>query len=247
MNIFFIIGAQRAGTTYLYKILDDHPEIYMAKPLKPEPKFFLSQRYRSNLDNYEAYYFGKAPAGTKAFGEKSTSYCENTIVSTRIKAAYPASKIILILRNPIDRAISNYYFSLKNGLETRTPEEVFLAEKPPPAYPKEMSADPFDYLGRGEYLAILENYLKHFNRGQIKVLIFEHLVNDYERIRQLYNFIGVGETFLSKYANRKINALKYPPLSKKSQIYLKLKNHFSPQIEKLEAALLCDLDIWRIS
>ena len=98
-DIFFIIGAQRGGTTYLYRVLDDHPEIYMAKPLKPEPKYFLSQDCQKNLDSYEKKYFDDAPRGTKIFGEKSTSYYENTSVAKRIKTAYPKSKIILILRN----------------------------------------------------------------------------------------------------------------------------------------------------
>jgi hypothetical protein len=244
-NIFFIIGAQRGGTTYLYKVLDDHPEIYMAKPLKPEPKFFLSQDWQKNLDSYEKTYFNNPPTGTKAFGEKSTSYYENASVAQRIKTAYPQSKIILILRNPMDRAISNYYFSLNNGLETRTLEETFLTEKPPPEYPKEISTNPFNYLGRSEYLKFLKNYLKYFSREQLNVLIFEHFMNDEKRIRQLYNYLGVNETFKPKYLYHKVNPLDYPHLDKNSRLYLKLKNIFLGQIIQLEDFLSCDLTIWK--
>ena len=244
-DIFFIIGVQRGGTTYLYRVLDEHPEIYMAKPLKPEPKYFLSQDCQKNLDYYEKKYFDDAPKGIKIFGEKSTSYCEKTPVAQRIKTAYPKSKIILILRNPMDRALSNYYFSLKNGLETRTLEETFLTGKPPPEYPKGISTNPFNYLGRGEYLKFLKNYLKYFSRSQIRVLIFEHVVNDEKRICQLYNYLGVNDTFRSQHLTHKVNPLDYPPLNKNSRIYLKLKDRFLAQIKQLEDFLSCDLTIWK--
>ena len=55
---FFIIGAQRSGTTYLYHLLDEHPEICMARPLRPEPKFFLkNELYARGLEYYETCYF----------------------------------------------------------------------------------------------------------------------------------------------------------------------------------------------
>ncbi len=244
-EIFFIIGAQRGGTTYLYRVLDEHPEIYMAKPLRPEPKYFLSQDCQKNLDSYEKKYFDDAPRETKIFGEKSTSYYEKTPVAKRIKTAYPKSKIILILRNPMDRAISNYYFSLKNGLETRTLEETFLRENPPPEYPEEISTNPFNYVGRSEYLKYLKIYLKYFDRKHIKVLIFEHFLNDEQRICQLYNYLGVNDTFRPQYLTHKVNPLDYPPLSKNSRIYLKLKDRFLAQIKQLEDFLSCDLTIWK--
>ncbi len=244
-NIFFIIGVQRGGTTYLYKILDDHPQIYMAKPLKPEPKFFLSQDCQNNLDIYENKYFGNALARTKVFGEKSTSYFENALVAQRIKTSYPKSKIILILRKPIDRAISNYYFSLKNGLETRTLEETFLTDVPPPECPKGISTNPFNYLGRSEYLKFLKNYLKYFIREQMKVLIFEHFMGDGNKISQLYDFLSVNKAFEPKFLNHKVNLIDYPPLDRNNRIYLKLKSYFFDQINLLEDFLSLDLTIWR--
>ena len=247
MNIFFIIGAQRGGTTYLYKVLDSHPEIYMAKPLKPEPKFFLSHDCQNNLDMYENKYFGAVPIGTKVFGEKSTSYYENDLVPQRIKTAYPKSKIILILRNPIDRAVSNYYFSLENGLETRTLKETFLPGHLiyPPKYPKGLSANPFNYLGRSKYLEFLKLYLKYFEQEQVKVLIFEHFIGDEKRISQLYDFLGVNDAFKSDFLNHKVGSSDYPPLDKDDEIYLKLKSYFFDQISLLEDFLLLDLTVWK--
>ena len=74
---FFIAGAQRSGTSYLYHILAEHPEIEMAKPLRPEPKFFhVDALFERGLDYYRHHFFeGKAGAWLR--GEKSTSYMES--------------------------------------------------------------------------------------------------------------------------------------------------------------------------
>jgi hypothetical protein len=107
----FIIGAQRCGTTYLYKVLDSHPEIYMAKPLRPEPKFFINDlEYSNGKLYYENKYFSSIDDSIKVLGEKGTSYIEHPDVSDRIKSFYPNAKIIVLLRNPVERAISNYFF-----------------------------------------------------------------------------------------------------------------------------------------
>jgi hypothetical protein len=114
-NQFFIVGAQRSGTTYLYNILDEHPEICMAQPVKPEPKYFLNKKLLDiNIDEYyKMYYYENKKI--KIYGEKSTSYYENEEVAKSIALTFPLTKIIFILANPVDRAISNYKFSVQNG------------------------------------------------------------------------------------------------------------------------------------
>ena len=65
---FFIAGAQRSGTTYLYRLLDEHPEIEMAKPERPEPKFFLlDELHARGLKFYENHFFpNDSPIGCTA-------------------------------------------------------------------------------------------------------------------------------------------------------------------------------------
>ncbi len=81
---FFIVGAQRSGTTYLYRTLDEHPEIEMAKPVRPEPKFFLQGDLSAYThDDYLGLFFGNK-AGAKLRGEKSTSYIESEHAARQI-------------------------------------------------------------------------------------------------------------------------------------------------------------------
>src|SRR6266576_1930600 len=103
---FVIVGAQRCGTTYLYRLLDEHPEIEMAKPLWPEPKFFLDdERYPLGLPYYESQFFSEPE--TRVRGEKSTSYIESETAAQRIKATLPEAAVLVVLRDPVLRAISN--------------------------------------------------------------------------------------------------------------------------------------------
>ncbi|MEZ9601590.1 sulfotransferase, partial [Vibrio sp. 10N.286.46.A8] len=63
MNQFFIVGAQRSSTTWLYKMLQQHPEIKMAEPVKPEPKYFLNDIFDNKKDNYLTKYFKNIEPG----------------------------------------------------------------------------------------------------------------------------------------------------------------------------------------
>jgi hypothetical protein len=114
-DYFFVIGAQRSGTTYLYHLLDSHPEIEMAKPVKPEPKFFLlDDVYAEGFEAYEQTFYD-AQSDAKVRGEKSTSYIEYEKVAERMMATLPPAKVVCIVRDPIERAISNYWFYVRRG------------------------------------------------------------------------------------------------------------------------------------
>ena len=125
MEHFFIVGAQRSGTTYLYEMLKQHPKINMAQPVKPEPKYFMEHNQDNlNYHNYIDSFFSSRMQG-QILGEKSTSYYEYESSARLISSTVPKAKIIFLLRNPIYRALSNYYFSVENGLETRKLTDVF--------------------------------------------------------------------------------------------------------------------------
>lgn len=196
---FFVVGAQRCGTTYLYRLLAGHPEIEMAQPLRPEPKFFLSDDlFRLGLDYYEQTYFrGKETAWLR--GEKSTSYIESETAAQRLVGHFPAAKIIIALRDPVERAISNYRFTAQNGLEPLPMEQAFLQEEyrlqSGPADP-EISVSPYAYLARGRYLEYLEIYEQHFPREQIKLLLYEEFIGSLESARKLFEFLGVQTDYI---------------------------------------------------
>ncbi|MBQ21011.1 MAG: hypothetical protein CMD31_09675 [Flavobacteriales bacterium] len=234
----FIIGGQRCGTTYLYGVLDSHPEIELAKPVRPEPKFFLNEdSFKKGKEFYERKYFSSLLPTIKVIGEKGTSYVEYPIVAERIKSFYPEAKIIVILRNPVERAISNYFFSVENGLETRTIEEVFLTTKKAPILTKEISVSPFAYLERGIYSNYLPAFLNQFNNN-LKVIFFEKLFSDSDIFEYIYKFVGVESSFISDKTNLKLNQSNLrQTVNVGIEIYEKLYQYYQPHNKKLEQLL----------
>src|SRR5258708_4853167 len=114
---FFIIGAQRSGTTYLYELLDEHSSVSMAKPKRPEPKWFLDpQKIKQGAKAWREPFFRGIPAGF--FGKKGTSYLEHPEAADAIMSVFPGARLIAILREPFARAVSNYRFSVENGSES---------------------------------------------------------------------------------------------------------------------------------
>src|SRR5206468_2663893 len=91
---FIIGGAPRSGTTWLYHLLDRHPDIYMAKPVKPEPKFFLvDQLYERGLEYYATTWFAAA-GDARLAGEKSTDYLESSAAADRIARDLPRVNLV---------------------------------------------------------------------------------------------------------------------------------------------------------
>ena len=203
----FVVGGQRCGTTYLYRMLDGHPEIEMAKPLRPEPKFFMDEcLYRRGLPWYEEMFFSQDRIGVR--GEKSTSYIESETAAARIRESYPEAKIIMIFRDPVERAVSNYWFSVQNGIEDLPMEEAFRREEERRLHWDDgrYSVCPFSYLQRGRYIDYLEMWRNHFPAQNIRVLVFERLVGSLEAVRSVYEFLGVGPSFAPLALRERVNA-----------------------------------------
>jgi len=150
---FFIVGAAKAGTTSLYNYLKQHPDIYMS-PIK-EPNYFAkdidinlfrkdykktalidTQKYFSKpkleelhlafiteLEDYIKLF--QKVSNEKVIGETSVSYLYSKVAAKEIKKLVPDAKIVIILRDPIERAYSHYLMNLKEGLIT---ERNFIKE-----------------------------------------------------------------------------------------------------------------------
>ncbi|MEA1051635.1 sulfotransferase [Lamprobacter modestohalophilus] len=209
---FIIVGGQRCGTTWLSRLLETHPAIRMAKPLKPEPKYFL--RSDVSYAGYMNAFFSDDQC--QVLGEKSTSYYELPEVAQKINKLIPSSKIVFMLRNPVDRAISNYYFTCYHGYETRSPEETFLFNKPLPTVKPNTSVNPFNYVERGFYSKFITEYIKIFGSARVKCINFERAISDFSEIEQLYEFLSVEKRpcpvqFSSKY-NEGLNFKAVPVL-----------------------------------
>ena len=174
---FFIAGAQRCATTYLYRILDQHPDIAMARPMRPEPKYFIRPGPAGSVAGYRDEFFPSA--ATPWLGEKSTSYIERPLAAARIARLLPDAEVFFVLRDPVERALSNYRFSVINGLETLALEDALDAEEERCGAAFEgTSVSPFAYVGRGLYASQLDAWAAIFPRRQMHVLTTEQLVGD---------------------------------------------------------------------
>ncbi len=192
---FIIAGAPRSGTTWLYELLDRHPDLYMARPKQPEPKFFLVDHlYARGLEHYSRTWFAGAPANQVA-GEKSTNYLESPTTAERIARDLPAVKLVFVLREPVARAWSNYLWSKMNGLETLDFETALrLEDDRERTLPERLRfARPFSYVSRGLYADLLRSYLGRFPREQLLILKFEDIISMPRALAtRLHAFLGVA-------------------------------------------------------
>jgi hypothetical protein len=176
---FIIGGAPRSGTTWLYQLADRHPAIAMAKPLQPEPKFFLVDAlFERGLEFYASTWFEQLPLGC-VLGEKSTNYLEGVNVAERIRRMLPNVRLVFLLRNPVNRAWSNYLWSRRNGMEMMSFKEALaLEDKRERELPLNLRyARPHAYFSRGLYAQHLARFYRWFPRDRILVLQTEDIGN----------------------------------------------------------------------
>ncbi len=194
---FFIIGVGKGGTTSLYKYLSSHPEIYMC-PIK-EPNYFAKDLYKfhdcldvqtpiKEFKDYIALF--KNAKGKKAIGEASVSYLYSDVAPFEIKNLVPDAKIIIILRNPIERALSHFLMNLRDGLIVDTNFCKAIQKRPL-------------YLKLGLYSKHIEKYFNVFNEDNVLILFYEDLKeNPIDLLRKIFLFLGVSPEYLPGELNR---------------------------------------------
>jgi len=191
---FIIGGAPRSGTTWLSHLLERHPDVYMAKPARPEPKFFLvDELYARDFQYYVDTWFRDA-GRYKAAGEKTTNYLEDPRVAGRIHAHLPDVRLVFILRDPVSRAYSNWAWSRMNGLETEDFETALALEDERERHVPERLryARPHAYVSRGMYARLLAPYFDLFPREQVLCLNFESIIRSPAALAgRLHEFVGV--------------------------------------------------------
>src|SRR5207253_6964810 len=122
-------GAPRSGTTFLCELLAKHPDIYVAKPFIPEPKVCMTPHPGGDAGLLRRYadIFSDAPSRSIRI-EKTSYYLENAEARERLVRILPRAKFVFILREPVERAYSNWMRSRLNGLETLPFEEAIERE-----------------------------------------------------------------------------------------------------------------------
>ena len=200
---FLILGAQRSGTTALYRYLVSHPNVSAA--LRKEVHYFDFQ-YEKGLDWYLAHFPAARPfwiAGPKSVtGEASPYYLVHPLAPGRVWRFNRAMKLIVILRDPIARAWSHYRHEVRRGIENLSFKRAIDAEadrlagkgqslrRGPDYY--SYAHHHFAYLDRGRYAHYLQAWLELFPRPQMLILKSEDLIEDaHSVVNRVLAFLGL--------------------------------------------------------
>jgi hypothetical protein len=200
---FFIVGAANSGTTSLYTYLNQHPEVFL--PALKEPHYFsqirpaYEQRYmRPYVTDETAYLqlFRKA-GGYKAIGEASTSYLSDPEALRRIRDMVPNARIIIILRDPVERAHSHYLMDVREGRQNLP----FFAALQDDWNRKDKGWGVSQlYVELGMYAEQVKRYLRAFGPEQVIILMFEELKGAAAKgaLAKVLRLIDVDLSYLSQ-------------------------------------------------
>ncbi len=233
---FIIAGAPRAGTTWLSEMLETHPDIEMARPGVPEPKFFLvDSEFAKGPTYYAERWFASLSA--PVLGEKTSYYLEDPRVAERIAETLPAVKLIFLLREPAARAYSNYLRSRHNGFETLSFEAALDAEAERLATVPEplRFVRPFAYFQRGLYARNLKPYLDLFSRERILILRTEDIAECSGPLAaRVHDFLGVAPRPGDGEALGVVNAQESGAEQAPNAVMAALHARYAPEMAALE-------------
>lgn len=269
---FVYVGPDKSGSSWLFKVLDSHPECFV-----PDCKdiYYFDKYYHRGEDWYLGF-FRDAGAQAKAIGEISHGYLYEPEGPKRIYSAFPHMKVIATLRNPVERSISHYFY-LKSGGLVNTDLRSAVQERP-------------GIINSSLYHAPVERFLSVFPREQLHIAFFELLKQDpREFAHRIFRFLDIAQVDCLDFNKRvrearkprnvalaramKLGAIKardmgltrlvgriknselveklYTPLDKQEKALISaedrawLLEHFLEDIDRLETLMDVDLAHWK--
>lgn len=197
---FIVIGAPKSGTTSLFHYLRKHPQIYL--PLDKYAEFFSDEHALSQGIHHLFNDRYREASSSQRLGKVTPQYMAHPLVPRRIKSTFPKIKLIALLRNPIDRAFSDFRMRQKVNREDRCfrVAALSLIEKNYRISESGDSGIPIaendGYLAKSMYYDILQLYLRDFNSSSMLILFSEHLRGDpFSTLQRIYRHINVDDTF----------------------------------------------------
>lgn len=242
---FIVIGSAKSGTTSLYQYLIQHPQILPA--ITKEIAFFDTQRYSNGIDWYLSHFPQLTDDENFLTGEATPSYLNRYGVAEKLFKVLPNVKLIVILRNPIERTISAYYHSKKDNGELRSLIEVIDSEM---EIIKGMS-DPSDmmnlsnrrkanyrfeprYLVWSLYYYFLKKWINIFPREQFLILNSNDFYAKTPAVMErVFDFLGLPNNQLTEYPKYTVGG--YASIG--NELKTKLSDFFQPHNQKLEEYL----------
>ncbi len=198
---FIVVGSARAGTSYLSRFLIQHPDIYL--PPRGESHFFATPDFPflfkgpgdegmnteviRTWDRYEMLF--DEVKQERAIGESSGFYLYYPGTAARIFQARHTMKIIIMLRNPVERAFSSYTYLLRENRETLSFVEALKAE---PQRKQEDYEPMWLYRELGLYYEQVKRYTDQFSKDQLKIILYDDFINDVqETMEDIFGFLGL--------------------------------------------------------
>lgn len=194
----FIVGAAKSGTTSLFAYLQQHPDVYMS-PIK-EPHYLCSHHFpdpftgpgdedlgviRTESEYRQLFAGGE---GAPVTAEASVYYLFFPDTAEKIKEWNPDAKIIIMLRDPVDRAFSAYKHTTRDGRETMRFEQALAAE----SERRRSGYQPlWWYREIGLYAEQVRRYLEQFGRDRVKIILYEELTNTAKVVHECLEFLGL--------------------------------------------------------
>jgi len=230
---FLIIGAQKSGTSSLYSYLVQHPEVLAST--RKEIGFF-SEKYEKGSSWYRARFPSlKDISNGFVTGEATPEYIFHPHAAKRIHDLLPDIRLILLLRNPVDRAISQYYHTKKNGHEELSLEDALNAEDQRIKAAtdemirneKEYSLDwqRYSYKSRGIYCTQLQRYYDYFDREQILIIHSQELYQSADLVmKKVESHLGLSEFEGFNFSAENIGRYKKDMIPEK--VYHMLQEYF---------------------
>lgn len=186
---FIGVGAQKAGTSWVHACLYEHPETFL--PAGKEIHFF-SNHYDKGFDWYANHF--KSCGAAHAVGEFSPTYLYHRGAAKRIYDVCPDVRILVCLRDPLERTLSAYRYAIQTGkiVPTMTLNDV-VSKKPA-------------YVEHSLYHVQIERYLKYFSQDQLHIMLYEDMTSDpMGSIQTIYAFLGIEPHFRPSMVHRKVN------------------------------------------
>jgi Sulfotransferase domain len=202
---FLIIGAQKSASTFIHVCLAEHPEVFM--PLNEITYFEDPDFQHLKREEFEQLFGGVN--GEKAVGIKRPNYLAKPEVPGRLREMVPEAKLIAVLRNPVQRAVSAYFHYVNNGFIPPAPLEKSMTRlldgEYKRSYPK--SEEILEY---GLYHKHLERYLSFFDRERILILFQDEIAKDnLAQLRKAYQFLEIDDSYVPRQLNDRPQAVVY--------------------------------------
>jgi len=196
-----LIGVQKAGTTSLFDWISQHPQVLSNSAVKDFPFFWYDKNYEQGIGVLARYFPVKHNETVVLAGNVNDIFFKQS--AERIKLLNPDMRLIVCLRNPVERAYSAYNYAVQRGLENRTFSAAIMQELVGDLPEDLVSQSQKYYVAHGQYWTQLSRFLTYFDRAKIHVVLFEDFrTNPLQVMQGIFQFLAVDAGFIPRFVKR---------------------------------------------